>query len=107
MEMPDVSTSAKRYKRCEMRQTRLAKRLRHLIMPGGLMGLILLITSAALTYAQVGGGFDLVWSTVDGGGGTFSTGGGYSLGGTVGQPDAGRHTGGAFTLDGGFWGVAV
>ncbi len=52
--------------------------------------------------AQVGGGFDQSWSTVDGGGGTFSTGGGYSLGGTAGQPDAGQQTGGSFALVGGF-----
>src|SRR5947209_7052483 len=39
-------------------------------------------------------GFDLTWYTVDGGGGTFSTStnGFYQLGGTIGQPDAGRHS---------------
>jgi len=36
--------------------------------------------------AQSGGPFDLTWHTVDGGAGTFSTSGGYSLGGTIGQP---------------------
>jgi hypothetical protein len=66
--------------------------------------LAVLACSAALVYAQVGGGFDLSWSTVDGGGETFSTGGSYELGGTIGQPDAGTLTGGTFTLDGGFWG---
>jgi hypothetical protein len=45
--------------------------------------------------------------TVDGGGGT-SAGGGYSVTGTVGQPDAGIMSGGSFTLAGGFWpGLAV
>lgn len=44
------------------------------------------------------------WSTVDGGGGT-STGGVYSVSGTIGQPDAGTLSGGSFTLQGGFWGV--
>jgi hypothetical protein len=43
------------------------------------------------------------WYTIDGGGGT-STGGPYSLSGTIGQPDAGRLSGGNFVLDGGFWG---
>jgi hypothetical protein len=38
--------------------------------------------------AQSGGGFDLSWSTMDGGGGT-STGGAYAVSGTIGQPDAG------------------
>jgi hypothetical protein len=46
----------------------------------------------------------LGWWTVDGGGHTLSTGGGYSLGGTAGQPDAGVLTGGGYTLGGGFWG---
>lgn len=36
-----------------------------------------------------------------------STGGAYDLGGTIGQPDAGRLTGGTYTLDGGFWGIAA
>jgi hypothetical protein len=47
--------------------------------------------------------YDLAWWTVDGGGQTFSTGGGYRLGGTAGQPDAGLMTGGGYTLGGGFW----
>ena len=52
---------------------------------------------------------DLSWWTVDSGGHIFSQGGGYSLGGTVGQPDAGLMTGGEYTLSGGFWhgGVAA
>ena len=49
-------------------------------------------------------GYDISWWTVDGGGATLSTGGRYSLGGTVGQPDAGAAlTGGDYTLIGGFW----
>jgi hypothetical protein len=60
---------------------------------------------AGAVVAQVGGGFDLSWNTVDGGGATFSTGGGFAVGGTAGQPDAGQHTGGPFGLVGGFWGV--
>lgn len=47
--------------------------------------------------------YTMDWWTVDGGGGTFSTGGGYSLGGTAGQPDAGLLAGGGYTLGGGFW----
>jgi hypothetical protein len=41
---------------------------------------------------------------MDGGGGT-STGGVYSVSGTIGQPDAGTMTGGPYTLVGGFWSV--
>jgi hypothetical protein len=50
--------------------------------------------------------YSLDWSTIDGGGGT-STGGVYSITGTIGQPDAGAMSGGNFTLVGGFWGVAA
>ncbi len=48
-------------------------------------------------------GYDLSWYTIDGGGATFSTGGSYSLGGTIGQPDAGALSGGSYQLTGGFW----
>ena len=65
------------------------------------MGLFLLLASVAL--AQSGAGYDLSWNTVNGGGGTFSTGGDYSLGGTAGQPDAGLLSGEGYTLAGGFW----
>ena len=54
---------------------------------------ILLLTSSVLAS----NGYDLSWWTVDGGGGTFSTGGAYTLGGTIGQPDAGLLTGGTYT----------
>ncbi|MCX6925718.1 MAG: hypothetical protein NT154_21275 [Verrucomicrobia bacterium] len=48
----------------------------------------------------------LNWFTVDGGGGT-STGGVYSVSGTIGQPDAGQMSRGNFTLTGGFWNVTA
>jgi len=64
----------------------------------------LLLLAAIPVLAQSGGGYDLSWNTVDGGGEAFSTGGVYSLGGTAGQPDAGLLTGGAYSLGGGFWG---
>jgi hypothetical protein len=41
--------------------------------------------------------------TIANGGGT-SSGGGYSVSGTIGQPDAGELSGGDYTLRGGFWG---
>jgi hypothetical protein len=47
--------------------------------------------------------FALDWFTIAGGGGT-STGGVYSVSGTIGQPDAsGAMTGGNYSLTGGFW----
>jgi hypothetical protein len=67
----------------------------------GALVAMLLVTSAAL--AQGGGGYDLSWSTVDGGGYTFSSGGDYELGGTAGQHDAGCLGGGTYLLCGGFW----
>jgi hypothetical protein len=58
-----------------------------------------LVTGIALAQ----GGYDLSWWTADGGGQTFSAGGDYSLGGTIGQPDAGLLTGPGYQLSGGFW----
>jgi hypothetical protein len=74
-----------------------------------LLGLTVLLPAIGrVALAQTGGGYDLTWHTVDGGGGTVS-GGGYTLMGTAGQPDAGDAlTGGGYTLVSGFWpGAAV
>ena len=47
--------------------------------------------------------FSIDWHTIDGGGGT-STGGVYSVSGTIGQPDAGGPmTNSQFAVTGGFW----
>lgn len=64
-------------------------------------GLIMLIVSTCFVgHAQT---FSIDWHTIDGGGGT-STGGVYSVSGTIGQPDAGGPlTNGQFTVTGGFW----
>ena len=51
--------------------------------------------------------FAIDWFTIDGGGGT-STGGVYSISGTIGQPDAGpAMTGGNYSLVGGFWSIVA
>src|SRR5213593_3378214 len=65
-----------------------------------LAGLILSITAAA-AQAQ---SYTIDWFTIDGGGDT-STGGVYSVSGTIGQPDAGKMSGGNYAIDGGFWGI--
>lgn len=65
----------------------------------GLLGSITTSRAHAQSYV-------IDWFTFDGGGGQ-STGGGYTLRGTIGQPDAGAMSGGPFTLVGGFWGVTV
>lgn len=70
---------------------------------------VLLALAGSVALAQpdgappAGGGYELTWSSVDGGAG-LSSGGGFSLAGTSGQPDAGQLAGGDYTLGGGFWG---
>jgi hypothetical protein len=72
--------------------------------PGTLAALLaLFLLASAAVHAQTGGGYDLTWNTLDGGGATFSTGGDYQLGGTLGQPEAGQLSGGGYALSGGFW----
>ena len=69
-----------------------------------LAGLLLLVSVATITASTpLDAGYDLSWWTVDTGGATFSSGGGYTLGGTAGQPDAGVLEGAGYTLNGGFW----
>jgi len=68
----------------------------------GILGLFALWASPAV--AQSGGPYEIVSYTIDGGGTTSATGGAYSMGGTIGQPDAGQTmTGGPYSLTGGFW----
>ena len=73
-----------------------------LMMSAWVLGAMLVLGQQTAS-AQTGGGYDLTWNSIDGGGATFSTGGGYSLGGTIGQADAGAASGGAYALSGGFW----
>ncbi len=77
---------------------------RRLALP--LFVLIAALLSVTITTAQTGGGYDLTWNTIDGGGGT-SVGSGYSLDMTLGQADAGVQSGGDYTLIGGFWSGAT
>jgi hypothetical protein len=60
--------------------------------------------TALLVATPALGQYTINWSSIDGGGGT-STGGVYSVSGTIGQPDAGTLSGGNYTLAGGFWGI--
>ena len=87
-----------------MKHTAISRRVMVIFVVG------LLVTGAvwaSIAHAQTGGGYDLTWNTIDGGGYMFSTGGGYSLGGTMGQPDAGAMSGGGYSLAGGFWSGAI
>lgn len=71
----------------------------------------LIVLGAGMALAQTGGGYDLTWSTVDGGGQMFSTGGGYEMGATIGQADANSFAaplaGSGYELTGGFWPAAA
>jgi hypothetical protein len=64
-------------------------------------GLAAAFALAASASAQ---NYSIDWFTIDGGGGT-STGGVFSVSGTIGQPDAGVMSGGNYSLVGGFWGI--
>jgi hypothetical protein len=56
---------------------------------------------ALVAHAQQ---YSIDWYKVSGGGGSASTGGVYSVSGTIGQHDAGGPmTGGNYSLTGGFW----
>jgi len=63
-----------------------------------------LLVGVSIASAQSGGVYE-VWGNV-GAGGTVS-GGAYEIAATIGQPEAGQISGGAYTLGGGFWGGGV
>ena len=69
-------------------------------MIASLIGALLLLSITFAVYAEVAE-FVINWWSVDGGGDS-SQGGGYTLIGTIGQPDAGAMSGGNYTLYGGF-----
>jgi hypothetical protein len=65
---------------------------------------LLLLLATVPVFAYPVAGYDLSWSTVDGGGGwSFSTVAGYSLDGSAGQHEAGLMTADVYSLAGGFW----
>jgi hypothetical protein len=76
-----------------------------------ILALVLLSPSRMLAQSGtspsnlLGTGYELTWWTVDGGGISAGAGspGPYTLGGTIGQPDAALWQGATYTLSGGFW----
>ena len=72
----------------------------HIAKPIGIIAALLTTCGLALALPTID------WSTIDGGGGTTS-GGPFTIAGTIGQPDPGPPvlTGGSFTITGGFWAV--
>ncbi len=71
---------------------------------GFLLTLMLFLLATGITFVSAqSDGYHLRQWKVAGGGTTFSTGGSYRVGGTIGQHDAGTLSGGSFTVRGGFW----
>jgi hypothetical protein len=65
--------------------------------------MFLILTVAFTAHTVRSQSYSIHWHTIDGGGGT-STGGVFTVNGTIGQPDAGGPmTGGGYSLTGGFW----
>ena len=65
----------------------------------------MLIIGCVLVLSDIthgNGPYEMSWYTIDGGGGT-SSGGSYTLTGTIGQADAGYHDEAPYELLGGFW----
>ena len=81
-------------------------RFKHLVRLSIALAAVTLLLAGSLNVAHAQGGTDytLDWWTVDGGGQTEPDGAGYTLSGTIGQPDADAWSGGGYTLSGGFWG---
>lgn len=72
---------------------------------GMLLAILALILLADHVLAQSGGGYEITAFTVDAGGGE-SCGGNFAIAGVIGQPDAGKMTGGSYTVEGGLSPVA-
>lgn len=69
---------------------------------------LLTIGTSLFAAAALAQSYSIGWHTTDGGSGT-STGGVFTVSGTVGQPDANSQpmTNGNFSLTGGFWSVVA
>lgn len=77
------------------------------LLVGGLLVLLLLQFAAPTQAAPQVDTYDLSWFTIDGGGFMAASAGEYSLGGTIGQPDADLLSAGVYILRGGFWGAVL
>jgi hypothetical protein len=83
------------------------------MLVGGMLGLLVLqamvapSSSFAAQAAPNVDTYDLSWFTIDGGGVTDSSAGGYTLSGTIGQPDDNLLSNGVYVLSGGFWSAVL
>jgi hypothetical protein len=66
------------------------------------LDIVILLMICLVTAVSAFGGYEISWSTVDGGGGR-STGEQYVLTGSMGQQDAVYSMGGSYEFLGGFW----
>jgi hypothetical protein len=82
-----------------MKRRRLLFFLLLVMIASALLAGTLLVKSAA---AQTGSSFDLSWNVIGGGGGK-STGSGFAVEGTIGQPIVDASSGAKYTLRHGFW----
>jgi hypothetical protein len=64
--------------------------------------ILLVLLALGLIVSSSWGQYEISWYTIDGGGGR-SSGGDFTLTGTIGQPDAAYSAGPNFELLGGFW----
>lgn len=74
------------------------KRLRRILAAG----LAAAALSTAVRASSPQADYAIDWYTIDGGGGSSSS-GVFTLSGTIGQTDAGSMASGSYSLDGGFW----
>ena len=77
---------------------RMEFRVKHGFAARAFAAVLLLASLALVARGQI---YSIDWTTI-GGGGT-STGGGYAVSGTIGQPDTGVMSAGSYSLTGGFW----
>jgi hypothetical protein len=64
--------------------------------------LLIILIAASVLPTDAFADYQIIWSTIDGGGGT-SSGGQYMVSGTIGQHDAAYSAGSSYELLGGFW----
>jgi hypothetical protein len=92
-----TSTESPKRRTCHRKAATGATTVRH--------WLALVVSVFSFQFLAFAQSYSIDWYTIDGGGGT-STGGVYSVTGTIGQPDAGAlMSGGNYTLQGGFWAI--
>ena len=87
---------------CESRPSKHHSRI-FLAVAVLILAMLFVASSGRLAEAQAGGGYNLTWTVIAGGGQTFARGGAYSLGATSGQAAVGTLNGGAYIAQDGFW----